>query len=188
MQHSPSPVHDPDTKNAPPESLLRPGPTPLSSHRPPPRPQPGQSGPVPRNTLSGLLSNRAGNAPIPPSLQAKMTAMLNRGSATPPGSVSFSVDSAAQALQRSTISEAARPLTHEPNSSPSLTATRGRGAGHTPTIKRNKPGLKLSDINSDAVIGAANAGLGAGRPSLAEAGRRPPSTFDTPFANFNKIV
>lgn len=46
----------------------------------------------------------------------------------------------------------------------------------------------MSDINPDAAIGAANAGLGAGRPSLADVGRRAPSTFDTPFANFNKIV
>lgn len=61
-------------------------------------------------------------------------------------------------------------------------------AAPTSSAKRNKPSFKLSDINPDATIGAANAGLGAGRPSLADAGRRAPSKFDTPFANFNKIV
>ncbi|KIJ67606.1 hypothetical protein HYDPIDRAFT_174030 [Hydnomerulius pinastri MD-312] len=66
---------------------------------------------------------------------------------------------------------------------------RGRGAGPAaPPGKRNKPNFKLSDINVDAGGGAVNAGLGAGRPSLAEVNRRPPSSFDTPFANFNKIV
>jgi mitogen-activated protein kinase kinase len=42
-------------------------------------------------------------------------------------------------------------------------------------------------MNPETGGGAIGAGLGAGRPSLAEA-RRGPSTFDTPFANFNKIV
>jgi mitogen-activated protein kinase kinase len=42
-------------------------------------------------------------------------------------------------------------------------------------------------MNIEAGGGAIGAGLGAGRPSLAEA-RRGPSTFDTPFSNFNKIV
>ncbi|KAF8838801.1 kinase-like protein [Paxillus ammoniavirescens] len=181
-------MYDPDPKNACldlPTSSPRPAPAALSPQRPPPRPQlAGQGGSIPRNTLSGLLSNKAGSAPIPPSLQAKMTAMLNRGGTTPPGSASFPIDSAAQAVQRSTLNEAARPVVHQLSSFPSPTATRGRG-GHTPPVKRNKPAFKLSDINPDS---AANAGLGAGRPSLAEAGRRPPSTFDTPFANFNRIV
>lgn len=108
--------------------------------------------------------------------------MLNRGSPGPPGSTSFSIDSAAQALQRTNLDDVQRPLLHQPNSFPPPAAPRG-----PPSTKRNKPGFKLSDINPDAAIGAANAGLGAGRPSLADA-RRAPSTFDTPFANFNKIV
>lgn len=110
--------------------------------------------------------------------------MLNRGSPSP-GSASFPIDSAAQALQRTNLDDVQRPLVHQPNSFP---PPRGRGTPPAPSAKRNKPGFKLSDINPDAAIGAANAGLGAGRPSLADAGRRPPSTFDTPFANFNKIV
>ncbi|KAG8213615.1 kinase-like protein [Butyriboletus roseoflavus] len=190
MQHS---GHDHDSLNALQDiqqpSLNRPPPLPLTSQRQPNRLQPNQAATAPRNTLSGLLSNRAGNAPIPPSLQAKMMAMLNRGgSPAPPGSTSFSIDSAAQALQRTNLDDVQRPFVHQPNSFPPPSAPRGRGTTPTPSTKRNKPGFKLSDINPDAAIGAANAGLGAGRPSLADATRRPPSTFDTPFANFNKIV
>ena len=114
--------------------------------------------------------------------------MLNRGSPASPSSASFSVDSAAQALQRTNLDDVQRPLVHQPNSFPPPSTSRGRGTAPAPSAKRNKPGFKLSDINPDAAIGAANAGLGAGRPSLADAGRRFPSKFDTPFANFNKIV
>lgn len=46
---------------------------PMSSQRPP-RPPPS-AGSAPRNTFSGFLANKGGNAPIPPSLQAKMTAV-----------------------------------------------------------------------------------------------------------------
>lgn len=66
-------------QDAPSSSLLstspsqRPCPTPLASQRPVSRSP--QSHGVPRNTLSGMLANRPGNAPIPPSLQAKMTAV-----------------------------------------------------------------------------------------------------------------
>ncbi|OAX40380.1 kinase-like protein [Rhizopogon vinicolor AM-OR11-026] len=113
--------------------------------------------------------------------------MLNRGSPAAPGSASFSIDSAAQALQRA---ESGHPLLQSSPSSPSpssaATRPRGRGAG-VPASRRNNLGLKLSDMNLEAGGGAIGAGLGAGRPSLAEA-RRGPSTFDTPFANFNRIV
>ena len=122
-----------------------------------------------------MLSNNPGNTPMPPSLQAKMMAvrlsllprspfisplqMLNRGSPSPAPPPDPERD------------DVQRTHTSFPRSAP----------------RRNKPGLKLSDI-PDAAIAAANAGLGAGRPSLANPGRRAPSTFDTPFANFNKIV
>lgn len=168
----------------------RPAPVPVSSQRPAPRPPPSSGG-APRNTLSGLLANRGGNAPIPPSLQAKMTAMMNRGSAASPGSA---IDSAAHA-QRASINETNHPIVHSsfsfsasPGSS-SLVATRarGRGGGVTAAGRRTKPEFKLSDMNPETGGGAIGAGLGAGRPSLAEA-RRAPSSFDTPFANFNKIV
>ncbi|KAF8555291.1 kinase-like protein [Imleria badia] len=193
MQHT---DHDLDSQNIPQDSqqsfTTRSPPFPLASQRQPNRPQPhGQSGPPPRNTLSGLLANRdkAGNAPIPPSLQAKMIAMLNRGSPGSPSSASFSIiDSAAQTLQRTDLDDTQRPLVQPPNSFPPSSASRGRPVAPASSAKRNKPSFKLSDINPDAAIGAVNAGLGAGRPSLADAGRRAPSKFDTPFANFNKIV
>ncbi|KAG1767033.1 STE/STE7 protein kinase [Suillus placidus] len=170
-----------------------PAPVSVSSQRPAPRPPP-PSGGAPRNTLSGLLANRGGNAPIPPSLQAKMTAMLYRGSPASPGSASFSIDSAAQTLQRASINESSHPIiqsSHSFSASPgsSLAAARARGRGGSAIAagRRNKPGFKLSDMNPETGGGAIGAGLGAGRPSLAEA-RRGPSSFDTPFANFNKIV
>jgi len=109
--------------------------------------------------------------------------MVNRGSLAS-GSASFPMDSATQVLQRTNLDDVQHPLVRQPNSFPSASRVRG-GA---PAPKRNKPGFKLSDIDPDATIGVANAGLGAGRPSLADAGRRAPSKFDTPFANFNKIV
>ncbi|KAF8441604.1 kinase-like domain-containing protein [Boletus edulis BED1] len=111
--------------------------------------------------------------------------MLYRGSPASPSSASFPVDSAAQRMDLDGVQ---RPLIHQPNSFPSPTISRGRGAAAASSAKRNKPSFKLSDINTDAAIGAANAGLGAGRPSVADAGRRTSSKFDTPFANFNKIV
>lgn len=57
-------------------STSRPPPLPLAPQRQQNRPQPhGQPGAPPRNTLSSLLTGKAGNAPIPPSLQAKMMAV-----------------------------------------------------------------------------------------------------------------
>lgn len=117
--------------------------------------------------------------------------MMNRGSAASPGSA---IDSAAHA-QRASINETNHPIVHSsfsfsasPGSS-SLVATRarGRGGGVTAAGRRTRPEFKLSDMNPETGGGAIGAGLGAGRPSLAEA-RRGPSSFDTPFANFNKIV
>ncbi|KAI9572272.1 kinase-like protein [Boletus coccyginus] len=108
--------------------------------------------------------------------------MVNRGSA------SFPQDSTTQALDRTNVDDVQHRPVRQPNSFPSPSASRVRGGVPAPHPKRNKPGFKLSDIDPDATIGAANAGLGAGRPSLADAGRRAPSKFDTPFANFNKIV
>lgn len=171
----------------------RPAPAVVSSQRPAPRPPPSAGG-APRSTLSGILANKGGNAPIPPSLQAKMTAMLNRGSSASPGSASFSMDSAAQAMQRASINESSHPILQSSNSftasqgsSSAITRARGRGGGVTAAGRRNKPGFRLSDMNPETGGGAIGAGLGAGRPSLAEA-RRGPSSFDTPFANFNRIV
>lgn len=169
----------------------RPAPVPVSSQRPAPRPLPTSGGGAPRNILSGLLANKGGNAPIPPSLQAKMTAMLNRG-LTSSGSAPLSTDSAANALQHTSMNESSHPILQSshsasPSSSSAATRARGRGGSVTAVGRRNKPGLKLSDINPETGGGAIGAGLGAGRPSLAEA-MRGPSSFDTPFSNFNRIV
>lgn len=183
-------------------SSQRPCPTPLAPQTPVSR-SPQSHGQ--RNTLSNMLANRPGNAPIPPSLQAKMTAvsafssqqiwlqytaqMLNRGAAASAGSASFSIDSTAQALQRTHLNDSAHPLVHQSQSFPPPSPSpRGRGAPSSTPARRNRPGFKLSDIHGDVGGGAIAAGLGAGRPSLAEASRRTSSTFDTPFANFNKIV
>ncbi|KAL4074238.1 kinase-like protein [Scleroderma citrinum] len=176
----------PPSSIPPSSSPQRPGPIPLVPQKPLSRsPQPAGQ----RNTLSSMLANRQGNAPIPPSLQAKMTAMLNRGAAASSGAASFSIDSAAQMLQRAHLNDSAHPLVHQPQSFPPLSSSpRGRGAPSSIPAKRNKPGFKLSDIHGDVGGGAIGAGLGAGRPSLAEASRRSSSTFDTPFANFNRIV
>lgn len=113
--------------------------------------------------------------------------MLNRGAAASAGSASFSIDSAAQALQRTNLNDT-HPLVHQPQSFPQPSSPRGRGAPSSTPAKRNRPSFKLSDIHGDVGGGAIGAGLGAGRPSLAEASRRTSSTFDTPFSNFNKIV
>ncbi|KAI6000683.1 kinase-like protein [Pisolithus albus] len=168
--------------------IQKPVPTPLVSQKLSPRQAAGH-GSFPRNTLSSMLANKPGNPPMPRSLEAKMIEMLNRRPPPSSGATSFSIDSAAQSLQRTHISEAAHPLVHHPQSfPPSSSSPRGRGASPS-AAKRNKPGFKLSDIHGDVGGGAIGAGLGAGRPSLAEPSRRsPPSSFDTPFANFNKIV
>ncbi|KAG2036466.1 kinase-like domain-containing protein [Suillus americanus] len=120
--------------------------------------------------------------------------MLNRGSPASPGSAPLSLDSAARAQQHASIHESNHPIPQSSHSytasaSSSLAATRarGRGGGAPAAGRRNRPGFKLSDINPETGGGAIGAGLGAGRPSLAEA-RRGPSSFDTPFSNFNKIV
>jgi len=172
----------------------RPASVPVSLQRPAPRPPPSGGG-TPRNTFSGLLANRGGNAPIPPSLQAKMTAMMvNRGLPASSGSAPLSLDSAVKAQQYASTNESNHPILYSSHSYPasqssSLAATRarGRGGGVPAAGRRNKPGLKLSDMVPETGGGAIGAGLGAGRPSLAEA-RRGPTSFDTPFSNFNKIV
>lgn len=94
--------------------------------------------------------------------------MANRG---PPKS-SQSVDVATDAFKRAAISEPKLPI----------------AAGRRP-----KPSFKLSNINGESGAvggGAAAAGLGAGRPSLAldSPPKRPAHNFGTPFANFHKIV
>ncbi|KAG2153791.1 kinase-like protein [Suillus bovinus] len=113
---------------------------------------------------------------------------MKRGSAASPGSA---IDSAAHA-QRASINEPNHPILQPSFSSPASSSSspihaRGRGGGAPAAGRRNRPEFRLSDMNPETGGGAIGAGLGAGRPSLAEA-RRGPSSFDSPFANFNRIV
>jgi mitogen-activated protein kinase kinase len=59
--------------------------------------------------------------------------------------------------------------------------------------RRKRPALTLKDIDDFATDGlgggASGAGLGAGRPSLADdVPRRPSGNLGSPFSNFSKIV
>ncbi|KAJ8457615.1 hypothetical protein ONZ45_g18243 [Pleurotus djamor] len=134
------------------------------------------------SNLTNLLANKqAGQSPtpIPPSLQARMAAMVTRGSGPPPDG-------------------------RDPNRPPDLRAAnsyppaspafRNRG-GSTMAGRRLKPGFTLKDIDPTAIPtpstsgGAQGAGLGAGRPLPNNTPRRPPPTsIGTPFSNFSKIV
>jgi len=56
--------------------------------------------------------------------------------------------------------------------------------------RRMKPALSLKDIDPTIPSGGAfGAGLGAGRPSLAQdIPKRPSANLASPFSNFSKIV
>ncbi|KAF5380626.1 hypothetical protein D9615_004549 [Tricholomella constricta] len=135
------------------------------------------------NALTGLLANRQASTPIPPSLQAKMAAFANR---THSSSI---LESATNALESSTLGPPAHPNLHTANSYP---PPRPRLTGLA--ARRTKVAFSLKDIDPSIVPtpsgGAAGAGLGAGRPSLAQdPPRRPnPANLASPFSNFSKIV
>lgn len=125
--------------------------------------------------------------------------MANRGSpsspAGQPATNSFGLDSAAAAFARVSLSESAGPAGASRAHSYPLPSSVVRGRGGGLAGKRPKPNFKLSDINGSGAApsvggGAAGAGLGAGRPSLADPAvpRRPPSNIGSPFSNFGKIV
>jgi mitogen-activated protein kinase kinase len=118
--------------------------------------------------------------------------MANRG--TPQTSNSFALDSATELFARASLADSSGggPSTSRAHSYPIIPNRGGRGGGGL-AAKRAKPSFKLSDINGDVIVGggAAGAGLGAGRPSLAErptAPRRNNTNFGSPFTNFRKIV
>ncbi|KAG6885686.1 MAP kinase kinase Wis1 [Termitomyces sp. T159_Od127] len=129
--------------------------------------------PLPRPNL--LLNNtRHVATPIPPGLQAKMAALANRSAST--------VDAAAHALEGTSLTPALHSVNSFPPQRPRLTGLAAR---------RTKPTLFLNEIDPSASGGgAAAAGLGAGRPSLAQdPPKRPnPANFVSPFSNFSKIV
>ncbi|KAF8070593.1 kinase-like protein [Lyophyllum atratum] len=147
--------------------------------RPPPNPN------ARPNALTGLLANRQAATPIPPSLQAKMAAFANRTNS------SSIVETTTTALANSSLNAgpSSHPSLYTANSYP---PPRPRITGLA--ARRTKPGFSLKDIDPTIVPtpsgGAAAAGLGAGRPSLAlDPPKRPiPSNFVSPFSNFSKIV
>ncbi|KAG8784355.1 hypothetical protein FRC12_018780 [Ceratobasidium sp. 428] len=153
----------------------------------PPRP--------PATAMRGALAGRglARPAPtgtrIPPSLQAKMAAMANRGQHSSPA-----VPGAAPGLADAFIQAGVAPA-----SAPATPAGRGPlrpGRGGI-SARRPGPGLNLGQIDPSLRDGpppgigqgggAAAAGLGAGNPNLRNdpPNKRPGAT---PFSNFSKIV
>ncbi|VDC06980.1 unnamed protein product [Peniophora sp. CBMAI 1063] len=154
----------------------------MAESRPSPLPARSAPGAPSNRNVGSLLQNRGGQrggaTPIPPSLQAKMAAMANRAQQPP----SANPDATAAALGRMQLGD------RGPASAPAVPRMpSGRpGMGG---LKRNKPGFKLSDITGEDNSSAANAGLGAGAPSLnREWQPRKPVVTGTPFANFRKIV
>lgn len=95
----------------------------------------------------------------------------------------LSVDSATNALQRTTL--------NDPRLPPSFTPTQ---AIRPPPSRRQKPGLKLNDLDDPLMSiggGTTGAGLGASRPFFSidtTLPKRPAHNFGTPFSNFGKIV
>lgn len=152
-----------------------------------------QSRPMqPTRSVGGLLNNRRplGSTPIPPSLQAKMAALAQRGAQS-----SASVDGAAAALARTVINDRPAMPGQLPASSPGPSrptptlgglAARRKGAGLPKLSPNDVPGgMHLPPLGA----GPQGAGLGGGRPLLDNEPRRGQSSqFATPFSNFGKIV
>lgn len=114
--------------------------------------------------------------PIRPHLQ--MANRANSHSASP------STDQMTQAFQRAGISEPQHPPLKATQTAP---ARPGGGLA----ARRAKPVFKVSDITGDSIGGggASGAGLGVGRPNLADKfPARRPNVMDNPFSNFGKIV
>lgn len=122
-----------------------------------------------------LQANRPSATPIPPSLQEKMAAFANRNASS--GS-----SSSGNQLLRTANSYP------PPNVNPHPKPPTGLGG------RRIKPAFSLRDIDPNILPGggAANAGLGAGRPNVDNTDTRKPQggagDFGAPFANFSKIV
>ncbi|CAE6402343.1 unnamed protein product [Rhizoctonia solani] len=151
----------------------------------PPRPmqRPGQ--------MRGGLAARPMANRIPPSLQAKMAAMANRGQAQSSPAVPGTSDVAdlTNAFAHAGISGSG------PASAPPTPANRGRGMvmGGLAARRRAPPGT-LGDIDPTLStkpptgIGGGPAGLAPGRPQLGPDPPKRPGQGGTPFSNFSKIV
>ncbi|KAN0064469.1 MAP kinase kinase Wis1 [Thecaphora frezii] len=217
---SPSSVQGPSRTNLPPSFSLpqqRPTGGPPMRSSPGPRP-PGSGGPMPpRGGVAGLneRTRQMASTKLPPSLQAKLAANANRsasgGSSPSPGVLGHDqkIDSA------SLLGSAGGMGSLTPSLGlGSLAARRAMGAGVLPISapvapglgmsgRRNRPGLKLSDMgisSSDgmgsASSGSAPTGLGGGRRA-APPGRLDSSgnssngsnnAMSSPFSSFSKIV
>lgn len=122
---------------------------------------------------------------IPPSLQAKMAAMANRGQAqSSPAVPTSDVADLTSAFAQAGVSASAPPTP----------PTRGRGMviGGLAGRRKGPPGT-LSDIDPGLVkppsgIGGGPGGLAPGRPQLGPEPPKRPGQGGTPFANFSKIV
>ncbi|SNX84545.1 probable PBS2 - tyrosine protein kinase of the MAP kinase kinase family [Melanopsichium pennsylvanicum] len=187
----------------------------------------GPSAPRPVNTAVGAAerARAMAGARLPPSLQAKLAANANRSttSGTPGSGVlghNQRIDSNASASLF--VSASSRPGTLPGTGMGGLAARRGvpgamgapspggppsaAGTGAGMGARRNRPGLKLSDMG----IGAEDAAKSQGSGMVAGAGRRAPppgrlpgstdsnksvdedgqqnGAMSTPFSNFSKIV
>ncbi|GAC98136.1 STE/STE7 protein kinase [Pseudozyma hubeiensis SY62] len=207
-------------------------PSPSSGAAPSLRPAPGTAGtPSARspNTAVGAAerARQMAGARLPPSLQAKLAANANRSTASPnPGQSVMGhdqrIDSNASASLF--VSASSRPGTLPGTGMGGLAARRGvpgalggpsaatppASSGAAMGARRNRPGLKLSDMGIGSADGldAANSqrgGMGAGAGRRAPPpGRLPESSgsgksdetgtqqngdaMSTPFSNFSKIV
>ncbi|CEL60804.1 mitogen-activated protein kinase kinase [Rhizoctonia solani AG-1 IB] len=137
--------------------------------------------------MRGGIAQRPMTSRIPPSLQAKMAAMANRGQAQSSPAVPSTADVAnlSNAFAQNTISGTA--------SAPPTPANRGRGMGIAG--RRMRPPGTLGDIDPGLVskrppvgVGGGPGELARGRPSLGPDPPKKPGQGGTPFANFSKIV
>jgi len=136
--------------------------------------------------LTSLRNPTNVSTPIPPSLQAKMAAIANRGGPAPTShnfNSSTPVDAAAAMLHRAHL-----------DSHPVLLPAHSFPRGAKPSsmaARRQKPAFKLRDIDANLIpdSGPAAFGLAPGRPSALPEARRPQANnFASPFSNFSKIV
>lgn len=185
---------------------------------PPSLPLPQRNVQAPNRPVSGLLSNRRpmASTPIPPSLQAKMTAvsilislpslpfltfsglrysplvpfqMANRSQQT------ASINAAASGFSNLSLHDRSMPPNlRPPASAPPLSRPAAPPSGLAARrLKMNAPKLNVKDITGSFDFpsggGTSGAGLGGGRPALDDVPRRSPqSNNETPFATFSRIV
>ncbi|KAK7692973.1 hypothetical protein QCA50_004614 [Cerrena zonata] len=150
-------------------------------------------------SVTGLLGSRRtgplASSPIPPSLQAKMAAMANRGAQQ--ANANANAADITAAMNNVSLAERALPSSTSVQPSPIHLVAQGPNFASPPgglaarRLKANAPKLNVNDISDvfPSGGGPSGAGLGAGRPSLGQLPRRSPqATLGTPFSNFRKIV